>query len=182
MAETLTFDVKGFRELFARLDKAPSTLVQEVQRELKDGADRIAGRALRKVPKGEGGIARSISVQEISKTQYDVVSAAFYSAFVEWGTKSKAQIPPELAAYAAQFKGYKGGTLADFLKAITGWVRRNTIKFSGAGRNLTLDETARIIMIHILKYGVKPQPFFFDGLKQEEPIILKHIEAVINDI
>lgn len=191
MANLITFSVSG--NLLDRLKRAPQTLAEEVDRELKDGADRIAGQAQRRAPVDEGGIRRGISVAKTKQFEYTVVSSARHSPFIEWGTKRRVKIPAGLTQYAAQFRGGGGGSAAEALKAIMGWVRRKKIRFDsasrfksgqrkGQNRQLTLEQTAYIIFHFIMINGIKPKPFFFESLNAEAPGITKNIENVLKNI
>lgn len=183
-----TFNVVGLDPLLQRLKNAPRQIVEEVDGELEAAADAIAGRAIKDANKfkDEGGLQRGISVAKDKELQYRVVSAAKYSPFMEWGTKKQVSIPSSLTSYAAQFKGFKGGSKEEFLKAITGWVRRKGIRFQGVvkGRTkkLTIAQTAYIIYRSILAKGVKPQPFFFHNLEIERPLLLKRVETILKEI
>jgi HK97 gp10 family phage protein len=193
MAGNFTFNVVGLDALIARLQNAPQQIVKEVSGELLDAANRIAGNAIRQAPVDEGGLRRGITVKKVSATEYAVVSAARYSPFIEWGTKKQVSVPSSLKAYAATFKGIKGGTKEQFLKAITGWVRRKGIRFDGSQsfksgkkkgqkKKLTIAQTALLVYYSILSKGIKPQPFFFDNLAKESPLLIKRVEAVLNRI
>lgn len=181
-----TFNVVGLDPLLQRLKNAPRQIVEEVDGELEAAADAIARRAIKDAPTDEGGIRRGINVAKDKELQYRVVSSAKYSPFVEWGTKKQVSIPSSLTSYAAQFKGIKGGSKEEFLKAITGWVRRKGIRFQGVvkGRTkkLTIAQTAYIIYRSILAKGVKPQPFFFHNLEIERPLLLKRVETILKEI
>lgn len=189
----LTFDIKGFQDVLTRLERAPNTIVQEVNRELKDSADRIARNAKRDAPVDEGRLRNEISVVKVSETQYDVVSPVSYSPFIEWGTRRKVRVPSELASYAAKFKGAGTGSAADFLKAIMGWVKRKGVRFDSAGlfksgkrkgsnKPLTVEQTAYIIFHFIMINGIAPQPFFFKNLDAEKPILLERVRKVLDNI
>jgi hypothetical protein len=99
-----------------------------------------------------------------------VYSHAFYSAYLEWGTKSKVDVPADLQQYAQQFRG-KGKPSHDFFEMILAWVNRTGIagRFSTKTRqklNSKADkereyQAARAIYYSILKHGIKAHPFFF---------------------
>lgn len=197
MAGSVDISIQGLNQFLDRLKRAPKTLQDEVGRELKDGADAIVQRAKRKLSSNkttdEGTLSRGISRVDKGPLEYEVVSAAKHSPYIEWGTKRRVSVPAELSAYAATFKGKGGGTFAEFLKAMLSWVRRKGIRFDSAsrfksgpkkGRNrqLTYEQTANMIALYILYNGIKPQPFFFNSVKEEEPNIIKHVEDVLKDI
>jgi bacteriophage HK97-gp10 putative tail-component len=189
----LTFDIKGFEDIMGRLERAPARLVEEVNRELKDSADRIARNAKRDAPRDEGRLANAISVEKVSDTEYNVISPVSYSPFIEWGTRRKVRVPAELASYAAKFKGKTDGSVGDFLKAIIGWVKRKGIRFDSAGlfksgkrkgknKQLTVEQTAYIVFHFIMLNGIAPQPFFFKNLDAEKPVLLGNVTKVLKDI
>jgi hypothetical protein len=167
---------------------------REVGRELRDGTDVIVRNARRKAPKDEGQLTRGISRVDIGPLDYEAVSAAAYSAYMEFGTKSKFSAPAELAQFASQFKsrGPKIGFQAFFV-IIKDWVRRKGIagRFSAKTRKRVggksqqdAEDTAvaYAIAIHILRYGVNPHPFFFPAFFDHRGKIVKNVETVIKDI
>lgn len=197
MTDILTFDFSGMKDVLDRLKRAPATLAKEVDRELKDSADRIARNAQRDAPVNEGTLRRGITVAKIVDMQYTITSSAGHSPFIEWGTRRKVSVPAELSSYAAQFKRSSdtavSGSVGDFLKAIMSWVRRKGIRFESAGkfksgkrkgnnRKLTIEQTAYIIFHFINIRGIKPQPFFFKNFDAEKPVLIKNVENVLKDI
>jgi len=72
-----------------------------------------------------------------------------YSAFVEFGTGARVEVPAGFEQLAAEFKGKKSGTMDDFVYAIRGWCEAHGID----------TKLAYVIAISILKKGLKPQPF-----------------------
>lgn len=193
MAGTIDISIQGLNLFLDRIKRAPKVLQDEVGRELKDGADAIVQRAQRRAPVDEGRLKQGISRVDKGPLEYQVVSAAKHSPYLEWGTKRRVSVPSELSAYAATFKGGGGGSFAEFLKAILSWVKRKGIRFDsaskvksgkkkGQSRKLTYEQTADIIALYISFRGIKPQPFFFSSAKEEEPNIIKRVQDVLKDI
>lgn len=189
-----TVEIQGLDKLLNKLDRAPDAMRNEVGRELKDGADIIVRNAKRKAPKDEGQLSQGISRVDVKKLEYEVVSAAGYSAYMEFGTKSRFSAPAELLQFASQFKrkGPKIG-FQDFLMIIKDWVKRKGIagRFSVKTRRRVGSKSqqeaedaglAFVIAISILKYGVHPHPFFFQPFFDERGKIVKRVETVIKDI
>lgn len=190
---SIDINIIGINNFLERFKKAPQAIKQEVGRELKDGADRIAAGAIRDAPVDEGGLRRGISAAKDNELLYRVVSAAKYSPFIEWGTRRRVSVPGALASYAAGFKGRGEGSAEEFQKAILGWVRRKGIRFDSAGKfksgkrkgnnkQLTFEQTAMIIWLYLSFRGIKPQPFFFKNLDKERPIITGKVAAALNRV
>jgi hypothetical protein len=193
MAAPFTFDVRGLKDLQRRIDAAPAILRKEIDREIRDSADKIARNAQRDAPVDEGKIRQQINVEKTEDMLYKIVSAAEYSPYVEWGTKRRAKVPSELASYASQFRGKGRGSAQEALRSILGWVRRKGIRYESAGKfksgqrkgrnkQLSYEQTAYVIFHYIMITGIKPHPYFFKNFDAEKPRIIKNIEAVLNRI
>jgi HK97 gp10 family phage protein len=186
-------EIQGLESLLSKLDKFPDTLRREVGRELRDGANAIARNAQRNAPKDEGLLTRGITTVKNDTLDYDVVSAAGYSAYLEFGTKTRFNAPAELATFAAQFKsrGPKIGFDSFFL-IILDWVKRKGIagRFSiktkrrVGNKNQQLLEDFNVawaIALSILRKGIHPQPFFFPAFFEQRDKIVKRVETAISD-
>lgn len=169
--------VTGFKGVTAQFASANEKTKEIIEQEFTSMAkDWVAG-AKRDAPKNMGGagLAGGISYYiSGSNTAHGssggvvIVSNAFYSAFMEFGTKGKYLPIPGTENIAAQFKGYKGtGSIYD---AIRKWVKQKGIgatltasgKPSKSKSSLAAQETAIFLIARsILRYGVNPHPFFF---------------------
>lgn len=83
----------------------PDKIVKEVNGVIEDGAKVFVSLAKRDAPVDMGVLRNSISYAPLGKTVYEVVSGAYYSPYLEWGTITKVSVPGELQAYASQFRG-----------------------------------------------------------------------------
>lgn len=193
MASPFTLKIKGLDKIQDRLKHLPKALTQEVGAELKLAAENVAKLAKIDAPADQGTLIREITTQKITDLSYATVSGANYSAFVEFGTRSKVQVPAEYASYAAQFKGASTGSSVKLFDAILEWVLRKGIAatFSvktqrrqrkSAAEMQRARSLAFIIMIKILRVGVEPHPFFFHNFDKEKPAVIKRIQAIINSI
>lgn len=143
-------------------------------------ADLIVVEAKRLAPKDFGTIAQNIGkivTGEGDKVHASIYASAPESAFQEFGTGGKVDVPIMMQDIAIQFKGKSGGDFKAFVLALTGWVkrhgltgvysvstrRRNTsAKFGGKQGNADADEkVAYLIARKILRDGLKPQPFLY---------------------
>lgn len=156
----------GFKEFEAKLKRLPATLLQEVDGVTEDAAQNWAGRAIQAAPVDQGRIRQGISTNKVKAADYEVVSNADYSAFVEWGTKTKVRVPAGLSAYAAEFRGGNGAT--DPKKFIYDWCKRKGID----------PKLWFVIYRSIMVKGITPQPFFFPQM----PIVRQEWIADIKTI
>jgi HK97 gp10 family phage protein len=101
-------EVKGLRELQAKLSSLEPKVSTEVRGVVENGAKVMVRNAKRDAPVNFGVLRNEISYYPTSTGKtigFEVVSGARYSAYVEWGTITKVSVPAELQAYALEFKG-----------------------------------------------------------------------------
>jgi HK97 gp10 family phage protein len=171
MAKGIYIEVRGLKELEKKFGRFAKEAVQAVDMELHDAANEFANLAINAAPVDQGLLRQGISAKKVGKLEYETVSQAFYSAYLEWGTKSKVEVPADLQQYAQQFRG-SAGPKHDFFEMILAWVHRTgiTARFSTKTRQRLKGgqadkereyQAARAIYYSILKHGIKAQPFFF---------------------
>lgn len=107
MANGVTIEIQGLDKLQKQLGKFPVALENEVDAELAAASNHFVNLAVASATKSvdTGFLRNGISFKREGKMHYEVVSAAGYSAYVEWGTITFVKVPAELSAYAMQFKG-----------------------------------------------------------------------------
>jgi hypothetical protein len=105
MAGGVTIQVKGFEELQKKLGKFPENLSIELDAGLGNVAQEYETKAAEAVPIDTGFLKTHITALKVSHLNYEVVSGAPYSAYVEFGTITRVVVPSDLVEYAAQFKG-----------------------------------------------------------------------------
>jgi len=102
------------------------------------------------------------SIKTIKAKKDDLVSITYsevdYAPYVEFGTKTKVDIPAGLESYASQFKGKSGG-FDQLVKNISAWANNRGIP----------QENVKFIAMKIAKFGVKAQPFLFPAWESERP-------------
>jgi HK97 gp10 family phage protein len=157
----VTIRIEGLDKVMKGMRNFTEVKKKKVEEIVKEGADKIRNKAIRRVPVNEGFLKKSVQINRV-KEGYEVVVDADYGPFVEFGTKNKVEVPSEFAAYAAQFKGQQisGG---DMYQSILDWVRLKKIRFEAKGerrqKRMTLEQTAFIIMQSILREGIEAQPY-----------------------
>lgn len=124
-------------------------------------------------PRDQGRLAGEIKAVKVGPLEAETVVNNEYAHIMEWGSKGKTKVPSELASYAATFRGKpSGGNIDQFFLHIFEWVKRKGISGTYSvktrkrtGNRQTQDyetyDVAFMIMLSILKKGVKPHPFFF---------------------
>lgn len=159
--------ISGFKEFADKCNKLPAELLHDFDEAAEFAAADWELKAKQDAPKDIGFLAGGISHKKNKPGDWEVVSAAEYSAYMEWGTRGKARVPADLAAYAAQFKGPTGQ--ADAKKFIFAWAKR-----------VGLPEDAWWpVYISIMVNGVNPHPYFFVQQPVIETQFIKDLKQII---
>lgn len=211
MASAFTFQLSGVAELQQRLTLLTDDLKSEVKAEIGFAAEELAGLAKTDAPADQGFLRNAISTfgSETSQgVQYDVVVQNEIAAFQEFGTGAKFHAEPGFEAYAAQFKGQKGGgTFKDMIAAIVAWVRRKGIagtyssgvkKAKGGGfaiagtsgkrRGNKINQLAEdyavayAIAVSILHNGLTPHPYLFHNFMIVEKKLIQRVKTILFEI
>jgi Bacteriophage HK97-gp10, putative tail-component len=166
MANGIT--ITGFTEFQNKLNKLPGELLDDFDEAAEFAAMQWEAGAKRSAPIDQGFLRAGISHSKLKSGEWEVVSSKDYSAYMEWGTRSKVRVPAELASYAATFKG--AGGQGDVKKAIYEWCKRVGIP----------EKAWWIVFITIMRVGVTPQPFFFIQRPIVEAQFIKNLQQIIN--
>jgi len=154
-----------------KLNQASKDIRTKGELAIEASARKIEAQAKRNAPSGASNrLKTSIDVRG-TKLSREVYTDVKYAPYVEFGTKSKVEIPPGLEGYAMQFKG-GGGSFEDFEASIKLWARRKGIP----------EEAVYPIMKSILHNGVKAQPFLFPAFFAEQPQLIKKLKKVLRGI
>lgn len=105
MGKGVSIQVEGLDKLIKKFGKIPEPVSKEVDAELASTANEFVNRAVAAVPVDTGFLRNGITFSKVSELNYEVVSGAKYSAYVEFGTIRFVNVPSDLVTYAAQFKG-----------------------------------------------------------------------------
>jgi hypothetical protein len=158
-----TVTIKGFKEYSDKLNKLSTQFPEQLDDIAEIAAQQWEQLAKRDVPVDQGFLKSGISHKQEALNKWEIVSSKEYSPYMEWGTKSRVNVPAELQSYAAQFRGGSPGAKVKGL--IYEWVLRKGIP----------KEAQWPIFISIMRNGVKPHPFFFI----QRPIVEKQL---MNDL
>lgn len=196
--------IKGLKEVQAKLNATSKNLEKKVDAVIGKNVQEMARNAKRDAPKDYGTLAKEISASRVESMRWTLVSQAFYSAYLEFGTKGNYRPIPGVDA--SEFKG-KGGSGKGFFDQILAWVKRKGLagtystgikKRKGGGfemggskgrrtgkkedRQREDEQVAWMIFMSIKKKGIKAQPYFHKQADIQEPTLNKDIEQVINSI
>lgn len=159
----------GFKEFEAKLVAMPAILKKEVDGEVQAASSHWATRAKQDAPVDQGFLKGQITSKSDGVMQAEVTSASSYSAYMEWGTKTRVQVPADLQAYAQQFRG--GGPRAgNAKKMIYAWMDRVGIPTEFQWR----------VFISIIVKGVHPHPFFFIQRPIVQTFLDKNVQNILN--
>lgn len=114
---SITVEIKGLRELTARLSELPQELKQKTSAIIENGAKNWVQLSKIDAPVDFGVLRNSITYKRISDLSFEIISGVHYSPYLEFGTITHAQagvaraveesgltdIPP----YALTFQGRK---------------------------------------------------------------------------
>lgn len=169
--------LEGINGVKAQFQAATKDILSIIDSEIEDMAANWVAGAKRDAPADQGTLRQGISYVK-KGSGVEIFSSAFYSPFMEFGTKGNYRAIPGTEQIAAQFKGVKGGDIMQMLRMIVRWVHRKGITgtYSVKTRRRTGSKVTQYaedyaaawpILMSILKHGVKPHPFFF---KQQEVV------------
>lgn len=182
----------GFDAYARRLAMAPKEIVKEIEQEVAFAAQSWAGYAkkdIRVQSFDNGQLAGGIQVQKINSLTYDVTSTAKHSPYVEFGTKRRFRA--QAGVDSSIYKGKGGGSMAQFIEAIKGWVKRKGIHagtFSVKTRRRTGSKKIKeaednslvmAIVYSILRNGVKARPFFFKQKQRVKKEFTERLKALL---
>lgn len=161
--------LKGFKEFQSKLAKLPPTLKKEVDLEVQEAALNWEERAKQDAPVDQGDIQKSISSKRTGEMSAEVVSPMEYSAYIEWGTKTRVQVPGDIASYAVQFRGANKGA-GKAKEMIYAWMNRVGVP----------PERQWIVFISIITKGIHPHPYFFIQRPMVEKQLIGDIKTILS--
>jgi len=154
----------------ARFKKQLKDFTQKKTKQLQDMTELIGMQTVEEaksnVPVYQGRLRASLRhIMSRNKLSVRVWTNVEYAPFVEFGTKSKTQIPAELSQMAAQFKQSGTGDFDIFLKDIKQWCKKKGIP----------EQAAFPIAMKLINVGQKPQPFLYPAFKKHRD---KYVQAL----
>lgn len=160
--------IKGLKEVEKLFGKqGVAAIKSEISEEMEVKSQEVRTKAVQKAPVDTGLVRAGIDV-EGKDLRWVIYTVAEYAGYVEFGTKTKVDVPPEMQEEADKFRGGKG-SYGDFKKAIAEWMRRKGIP----------EDALWPIMAKIMGQGIDPQPFMWPAFQEGTKGIEKDIDAVI---
>ena len=169
MAST-SIKLKGWKQYSDKLKAAPQKVVKVMNAHAAIASNNIANDARTNSPHNLGRLRGSIHANELKPGQWSVTVGVNYAAYMEFGTKSKVQIPSGLEQYASQFRG--GGGEKGAKEAIYQWCQDQGIE----------RDRWWGIFIHIMLKGVRAHPFLFPAVERERPKFYNRLKDALNNI
>lgn len=169
MAKGVSIQVEGLDKLIKKFGTLPKNVETEFDALIGSVANGFANRAQNDAPTDNRRMANAIGFERKSVMNWQVASPVNYSVFLEFGTKTRTQVPADLAAYASQFKGIK--STGDPKKAIYDWCKRKGIP----------QEAWWPIFISVMTKGIHPHPFFFKQIPQAQAEIDKELPNIVKE-
>lgn len=188
-----SFKFDGLQDVLTNLKQAKETIKQDVKNILNESAFNIETLAKQNAPKNLGTLAQSVNsgVDEVDGNVIMYVGTPFdYGAYMEFGTGGKVDTRG-YEDYASTFQGKGGGTMQEFIAALTMWVQRKGLAgtYSVSTRKRTGskakqgDENTKVawaIAISILRNGINPHPWLMPAFESEIPNLSKNINQYAN--
>ena len=162
-AVTLT----GWKEFEDKCKGLPAVLTKEIGLEVEASAQFWASGAKRDAPVDQGFLRGLITSKKTGPMTAEATSPAEYSAYMEWGTKTRVKVPSELQACAEEFRS-KGSIGAK--KMIYAWMERVGIP----------KQFQFIVFLSIITKGIHPHPFFFVQMPKVEEYLKKNVQNILN--
>lgn len=157
----------GWKEFETKLANMSKILQSKIGGEVEDAARTWAAGAKNDAPKDQGFLAELINSEKTGPMTAEAVSPAEYSAWLEWGTKTKVSVPSDLQAYAEEFRGGGGGA-GNAKQMIYAWMNRVGVPLQFQWPTF----------ISIITKGINPHPFFFI----QRPIVEKQLTSRVQNI
>ena len=179
----VTLKLEGLKGLQLHVDRSVKEAREGTYKALVTWAKNVETQAKRDAPANEGKLRNSIDGSATRDLTAQVVVAADYSAYLEFGTRKfaaryVATLPTDWKAYAATFRGKGGGTLDQFIQDIMQWVRAKGIgglqtksgNVSTSKSSLdAMQQAAYTNALNILQNGIRPHPFLFPAVVAHTP-------------
>jgi HK97 gp10 family phage protein len=166
MSDTIgVIKFQGLDVLLKNLTRLPEEVQKRISMEMEASCMTIVRNAKRAAPINVGRLKQGITYVKHSALSFEIISAANYSAYMEFGTKGSTVVPAGFEEIAAEFKGVSIDSGGVSLKqAIYTWAKQKGID----------PKLWFVIYRKIAVMGVKPHPFFIPAL-----IELKRLEQRI---
>jgi len=171
--------VQGLPQLISKLNNLGTQGQRIAKASINAVADLIVADAKTNAPADLGKIRQGIVKNQISDFVVAIASTAPESAFQEFGTGGKVDVPAEMSDIASQFKGQSGGDMQAFILALVGWISRHGITGT---KNETPEQIAWVMARSILRNGLAPQPFLYPAFVAQSQKLVPMLETALKEM
>lgn len=171
MART-NLQLVGLDKAVKNLSKYNKKVATDTAREINTTMLAVESSAKGNAPVNDGRLRASIVTTKADANDLTARTevGAKYAPYVEFGTKSKVDIPSGLESYAQQFQGGTG-SFADLLANIERWAQQKGLP----------PESAYPIALKIARHGTEAQPFLFPAFNAEVPKLEPKLLKILQD-
>jgi HK97 gp10 family phage protein len=103
MANKITFELEGLRDLLKEVETLADDIKEEIDIEMDASLTEMEATARRLAPVDMNFLRSSITAKREATLSYELVAQSYYAPYVEFGTKTKVDVPAGLEDYAIQF-------------------------------------------------------------------------------
>lgn len=186
----VTVNLGGLKDLKVQLRKVVKEKAKAIDTQLQIATEEMERGAKRDAPADQATLRQGITNRKVSELNWILESNAFYSVYMEFGTKGRYQAIPGVDPSEFKATG-EGKTGKGFYDSILEWVKRKGIAGTYQVKNrrrvgskvdqqIEDEQTAFAIYLSIIRHGVKPHPFFFKQLDAVQPKLIRNIQTVLN--
>lgn len=186
----VTVNLGGLKDLKVQLRKVVKEKAKAIDTQLQIATEEMERGAKRDAPADQATLRQGITNRKVSELNWILESNAFYSVYMEFGTKGRYKAIPGVDPSEFKATG-EGKTGKGFYDSILEWVKRKGIAGTYQVKNrrrvgskvdqqIEDEQTAFAIYLSIIRHGVKPHPFFFKQLDAVQPKLIRNIQTVLN--
>ena len=140
--------------------------------EVEAAIHKVTEVAKKNAPANDGSLRQVIISDKVNRLNWESVSHAPYSGFVEFGTGAKVFVPKGMEKEAQDAKNAKGGDIKDALLSIKDWCKRKGID----------ERAAYPILMSILDEGLRPRPFMYPAWIQGCALFEKQLRLRLDQL
>ena len=169
----MNLHLKGVQGVINALAQLDNEVSREVNAELESSCNKIAINARKKAPSNFSQLRSGIGSQKIAFMQYTIFSNAPHAGFIEFGTRGKTVVPPELEDQARAVQKTSKGNWEQFVNSIYEWGRKKKI-IKKNDKNHAVN-----IARKIYKFGIAPQPYLWPSFVAERGKLVRRITDIV---
>jgi hypothetical protein len=169
----MNLQLKGVQGVINALAQLDNEVSREVDGELESSCNTIAKKAKSIAPSNFSQLKGKIGFEKIAFMQYTIFSNAPHAAFVEFGTRGKTVVPPELEEQARIAQKTSKGNWMQFVNSIYEWGTKKKVIKKG-DKNHAVN-----IARKIYKFGIAPQPYLWPSFVAERSKLVRRITDIV---